>query len=213
MGLTRDGREKPGRQGDQVSAIDKHPMRERIIDALIAGESSDSIAKWCKPALHPSTIWRYKRRHIADLLAKLPHASKLLSVQQLQTVAPDLAAEVKQVKDAAGAVLKAAPLVTRVEKLVKGLEDATFDALADRERDLKGIAAVSGAFNKTVETLGRLQLHPGYVPGLPMGSGIHVHLHVGAAAQRSESPAESPSGEVITVEALEVDLTASRKLT
>lgn len=202
------GKARPPR--DLRLAVEKHPQYQQIVDAMLRGQSDLAISKWITPKVSRVSIAKFR---IKKLKPSIAAAAKIGHPSPPQSVTDDPSTRAHQAAHLARSGLLSAPLITRVEKMVQGLENATFDALADRERDLKGIAAVSGAYNKTVETLGRLQLHPGYVPGLPMGSGIHVHLHVGAAAQRSESPAESPSGEVITVEALEVDLTASRKLT
>lgn len=188
-----------------ASIIDTHPKRDKILEAILSGKSLRTVAKMA--GCSHTVVADYKRKVVAPAVRD---ARKLAASESLPADRREAIAETTNLTKR---VIRADPLRERVEKFAKGLENAFTDAMAEDERDLKGVAAVAGAALKAVETAAKLEQHPGFVPGLPVGSGIHVHLHVGAAAQPSESPAETGDGEVITVEALEVDLDSSRKLT
>lgn len=188
--------------------VELHPQRQKIIDALIKGESPRKIATWCAPKLHHATLYRYKRDNITGLLAQVPAAVKYLSDQRLAEVAPEIADSVRQSKSAASAILKASPLVARAERIGQYLDDALLDEMAKaKDRDPRAVAALASASFKGIESAARLELHPGFVQSAPVGTGVAIHLHIG-----QESTSESPGATTITVEAEEIDMSDARKL-
>lgn len=105
----------------KIGRIDSHPQRAKIIDAMLAGESSYMIAKWVRPSLDQSTIWRYWKSTVQPALQRNETSATIMqqqdSVSRLtQKADPDAAIAIKQ------AVLDGPVLAVR-DKRIGALQD------------------------------------------------------------------------------------------
>ena len=137
-----------------ISAVESHPMRQKIIDAILAGQTLKQITAWTVPSVSTASICRFKRnalaktgrvvnQAVADLIqsdANLPHYPDSRVSQSVTQVALAVASD-----PFLCAITKSA---TRRERWMKDIEDAgdygvdgpDYKALATLDRnDLTGL--------------------------------------------------------------------------
>jgi uncharacterized protein YdcH (DUF465 family) len=136
-----------------------HPQRERIIEALVAGESSYSVAQWCKPTVHPTTIWRFRRNCIAPKLSQVEQFAKSLQDNILQSANGNATVNPAVIQNAVSALAVADPLLNRVNRKYERYDDMI--AKAQKANDFGGFSAVDRAETQALrlhaELTGRLQ--------------------------------------------------------
>jgi hypothetical protein len=95
-------------------SLSDHPQRDKIIEALIAGQTPDAVAQWCKPPLHKTTIWRFRRSHIASKLSRIEETAKALQDNILQSAAGNQTVDPAVIQAATSALCTADPIMSRV---------------------------------------------------------------------------------------------------
>lgn len=152
--------------------VENHPQRKYIIDALLNGRPVRAIAATLDPALHYTSLQRYKKRHVRPAIAKAVAVAKLsgqvytntktIKTNDVETVSEDVAGVVL---DEATQALQTAPIVqpylARIRQHQATIDGAIEDAKKDKDgrtvaalvtTDLKGIeldARLTGALDTT----------------------------------------------------------------
>jgi hypothetical protein len=98
----------------QVPAIDTHPQRDKILEALLNNESPQSIAKWINPPINHTSIWRYRRNRIEPKLKQAAETAKTLQQNALLAARASVAVPDDVIRDAAYASVAADPIMSRV---------------------------------------------------------------------------------------------------
>lgn len=177
--------------GTPTPRIESHPQKNRIIDALIAGESPKSIAAWCNPSLDHTTIWRYRRKHFANAVDRAIASAKLLKTEDVSTEIAPTVVERQIVADATKADLGADPFVSRILRKYSNYE--ALQRYAVKKKDLKGFAAVDRAETSTMtlhaQLTGRLQQQ-----------GPSVAVQIVFAGDAQQKPANLPSIDVDVID-------------
>jgi hypothetical protein len=139
-------------------AVDTHPQREKIIDALMRGIGCKTIAKTVKPKISPVSIWRYQRDKLKPALARATEAGKSLVTADIPDVNGLTAQEAEIVKRETVAALDADPFIARVQKHEAVLDAAiTRTGLGEGEAfDPRALASLIGADVKRTELWARL---------------------------------------------------------
>lgn len=106
-----------------ASSIDRHPQRQKIIDALLAGESLRSISERVSPPVSFSAIHRYRSQVVAPALKNAAFATKVLARTDLVDPLSGPSPELARVINDTSAALKAAPVLAVRESRLARLED------------------------------------------------------------------------------------------
>ena len=174
----------------QQPVIDRHPQKQRIIDALLRQESPYSIAKWVNPPVNKVTIWRYRCSHIAPALQRAAARAKLLEKQGLAEPNTELSPEAKQIVAEAKLDLVEDPIMARVNAKYARFDQVIPGTIASK--DYAAFASVdkaeTAALRFHAELYGRLQ------PGTNFGQ---VQVVIGYAKpdtvdQDQENPDQEP---------------------
>jgi hypothetical protein len=145
--------------GYQQPAVDTHPQREKIIEALVAGESPQSISKWCNPPINHVSIWRYRRNRIEAKLSQVQQTAKALQDNIIQATRDNGVVDPAVIHAATSALTTADPIMSRVLAKYSRYDDML--AKAQETGDLGGFAAVDRAETQALtlhaNLTGRLQ--------------------------------------------------------
>jgi hypothetical protein len=152
-----------------ASAIETHPQRQKIIDAIISGQGCDTIARNAKPRLNKVTVWRYAKNVVKPALEKAAAGAKVLAAADLQLPPPNGITENQGAIDATRAVIAADPFVSRIQKQYDHLDEGY--RLAREARDPRAIAAVASADSRANELHAKLE---GRLDSQPTGSQVAV---------------------------------------
>lgn len=99
-----------------ASVIDSHPQKQKIIDAILAGETVRKIAAWAKPPVSFNAIQRYKAAIVKPAIQQSQAVARIIN----STAKQSLTAEEKQaVQDA----VQAAPVLAVRELRLARLQD------------------------------------------------------------------------------------------
>lgn len=146
----------------QTRLIDEHPQKDQIIAALVANESSRSIAKWTKPPVSHHAVSRYKclvvspavdcaksARYIADSkLARQPN-----DVLPSRTKAA-LKEQTKQVLEVATDP-RVQEYVTELDRHRDVIDRQV--AVADEAGDTRGLAAILTSDTNRIRTRAQIE--------------------------------------------------------
>lgn len=136
-----------------ISSIETHPQRQKIINALLSGSSLRQIAAWAQPPVTTAAICRWRQKATATLESARQQAKLVIANNDKDLL--DSNGEPK--RDVMQAVTRAAltaaadPFIARVEQL--RAERATVKAEAHGEGDYRAYAALDR------NDLTELQLH------------------------------------------------------
>lgn len=75
-----------------MTQVEKHPMRQQIIDGILAGESLAKIARTVQPPVHHSSLSRYRMTLLGNATSKIvgrSDVSKALSALGSSVGSPD----------------------------------------------------------------------------------------------------------------------------
>ncbi len=143
----------------QQPAIDTHPQREKIIEALLNEESPQSISKWVNPPLSHVAIWRYRSNKIIPKLSEVQRTAKAMQENILQAASKGIAVNPELFKAVTSAAVDADPLLQRINRKYERYENLASSAA--EVLDYQGFAAVDRAETQTMrlhaELTGRLQ--------------------------------------------------------
>ncbi len=135
-------------------AVENHPDKDRIINALLSGMSLRKLAATLDPPIHFTSLQRYKLQKVrpvtrnAHAIAKILGKSKAMTAEQLADVTRELATE------AILAAPVADPYLARTAQHRQTIDEALIDAKADK--DGKTIAVLIGTDLKGLELDARL---------------------------------------------------------
>ena len=141
-------------------ALESHPMLDRIIGALMKGDSLESIRVWAYPTPSRNSLFRFKKNRMARVIeAKAGAPRAMATALQEKGLLPDCA-EVDQVVAAtAGAIAMADPLLSQMSKhqhiINEVLDDPNVKPVAKMDAirtDLKRVemwAKLTGRLEKT----------------------------------------------------------------
>jgi hypothetical protein len=178
-------------------AIESHPQKQRIVDAILAGDSIDTIAAWCDPPLHRTTIARYKRDRVAPALRKQGESAKVLRENELLRQTVQDSGVGQEIATATRQALAGDPIISRLNRKFERL-DKRMVALAP-DASVDEFVKLEDAECKAIDRYGKAMLHPGFVaqaaPTTDNRTQIVVVLPSAQAAPRAIE------GEVIDVEA------------
>jgi hypothetical protein len=145
-----------------ASAIETHPQRQKIIDAIISGQGCDTIARNAKPRLNKVTVWRYAKNVVKPALEKAAAGAKVLAAADLQLPPPNGITENQGAIDATRAVIAADPILSRMEQ--RRLDRERLLKTAEDSADLRGWAAIDrndiSATELEARLTGRLDSQP-----------------------------------------------------
>ena len=141
-----------------ASSIDSHPQRQKIIDALIAGEPLRSIASRVSPPVSFTAIHRYRSNVVAPALKNAAFATKVLAGTDLVDPKLGTSTEFDKVVAATAAALKAAPILAVRESRLARLDDRArrMDiVMEDRAKDMDGVpGGTSGLLVRRLKSIG-----------------------------------------------------------
>lgn len=124
-----------------------HPQREKVIDAILQGESPASIARWISP-----TVSRQLIGNLASQVREQKRAAQLVSeVAKIKELALGVTNNLADENGFAKAAVLGARHISRVEQLLAPLERQVAEAEADGDR--QGLSSVA----KTALTAIRMQ--------------------------------------------------------
>jgi len=127
-------------------SIDKHPQRQEIHDAIMAGESLRKLATRLNPPVHHSTLSRYKSDYIAPAIRALrsnspkTQAIKKLAVQNGVTLGAQAERAIRNVPPATTSDVTglAHELQTRVRKTLSDIDRYKANAEDEEVYDSEG---------------------------------------------------------------------------
>ena len=124
-------------------SIEAHPQKHRIIEALLAGESTRKIAAWAKPRLSAMSVQRYKASIVKPAIERSNKRVSTLNrvkAQRVEGVTPELVQDALQsVTDAPVLALRNAR-VALLQSLVNKL-NLVIDARAEAYSEVPGGAS------------------------------------------------------------------------
>jgi hypothetical protein len=159
-----------------------HPQRDRIVDAIMRGDSVRAIAKWTEPPIHFTAIDRYRRSTVVPALRKQGDIAKTLRENEILRQTVQDSGSVAAISAATKAVIVDDPILSRMEKkysrydrnIAKAEQNDNFSAVATLD------AAETRAMTLHAQLTGRLQQN--------QSSGTLVQIAV-LAAPDSTQPA------------------------
>lgn len=151
-----------------TSIIDTHPQKDRIIEALVRGDTVDQVAAWVKPKIHRTTIFRYVKHKIAPAVRRQSEIAKVLRENEMLRSSASTDEGIRSIVDATKASINADPILDKVDFLWSEAKSGLSDA-----RDAGDLSARSRFLSvgaKIVDTEGKARLHPGFAPAVPQGN-------------------------------------------
>lgn len=157
----------------QTFAVDTHPQREKIIQALLDNEPPKKIAKWVNPPISHVSIWRYRTRKVKPVLERAVKTAKLLQTANVPLKDDKPTDTGIAAIDLARDALTDDPLLSRVLMKYRRY-DRWFDE-AERQNNFAALAnidrAETGALTLHGNLSGRLQAPNGSAIQIVIGDG------------------------------------------
>jgi len=146
-------------------AVDRHPQRQKIIDALLSGESPKSIVRWITPSIHFTNIFRYKRLVVLPALKRATQTAKILDQQDLNLAPVSPQIQENNAVVATSQALAEEPLLRRLSAKFARMDGAIKETLEAKDFDV--YARLEAVEARTLELLGKATMHPGFVASAP----------------------------------------------
>jgi hypothetical protein len=152
------------------TAIESHPQRQSILEALAAGQSPQKISKWCNPPLSHVAIWRYRRNHGLPAMQRAETIVKALQKQGLLKDGEEIGNRAEAIKTVTEQVALDDPILSRIQKSYDRMDGAfatitetkAYDQLAALEnaesRKIELHARVTGRLNDNAGTTNNVQI-------------------------------------------------------
>lgn len=175
-----------------ASAVESHPKRKEIIDALLSGESARSVVKRLGLSLSHHCLSRYMKENVAPALRRNTIASKVIRQSGLANERGELDENSRQVMDATKAALAANPIIARVEKKYSRYD--RWFAGAEEQGDFRALASIDGAESKALELHARLS---GLLDGPQSQSHSIVLIMPQSALPQAPAPRQIEQADVI----------------
>lgn len=165
-------------------AVETHPQREQIVQALINGETPKKIAKWVNPRLSHVAIYNYRNAKFQPAMNAAVTAATVASAYstaKLQEIADNPTRTNQALTELTQTALTADPIRARLAQH-QATVDATLERTVSGEKpDPRGVAALIAADLKSLELdcrlTGRLDTRPttgdvnlAVLVGIPRGS-------------------------------------------
>lgn len=160
-----------------VSTIESHPQRQKIIDALVQGQTLHQIAAWAEPKVTESAICRWRRKITLQTANAIDHAKALIANSDSSN-----SALTNQAANRAAMIAATDPFLSRVLELRR--ERAEVKGEARSEGDLRAFAALDRNDLSELELEARLT---GRLEG-PAAGTTTIYITM-AAAPPSATPA------------------------
>ena len=172
-------------------AVESHPQRKYIIEALTNGVPLRKLAATLDPPIYFTSLQRYKLAMVkpalrnAHALAQVLAKSKTISDEDLQQITATTAAQAIQAQP----VIQ--PYLARIAKHQETIDSAIVNAQADQ--DGRTAAALIATDLKGMELHARLN----HCLDAPAGPAIAIQIVVPTAAQVRTGPADD--GDVVDI--------------
>ena len=130
--------------------LGSHPMRERMVAAILEGATSTAIHKWVSPKVSRVTI-----SELARVVREQHQAALILEkAKQLQGIATQGDENLESVKNFTRQAVMGSEHLARIERLLTPLERQV--ALADSVNDRQGLSAVAKTALSAIRTQAEL---------------------------------------------------------
>lgn len=141
-----------------TTAVDSHVQRDEIINALLAGESTRTIALRVTPPVSHMSIARYKNLKIKAALLGNPN-----SFNDKQTNAPrrDEVENINRLANVTKQALDADYITSRINAKLARLDGAIAKTLTAKDYD--AYSKLETNDSKAIELLAKATMHPGFV--------------------------------------------------
>jgi hypothetical protein len=179
----------------QSSAVEDHPQRQAIIDALLAGESIRTVASRCVPPVSPASVQRYRAKVLKPAMriarAKLQQVQQLGSNAQSPVELSRLQADLNhRANHAAQRIENAAgPLLDRLAKKAHRREE--WFTIARAKQDTRGFAALDSVDSRDIELEAKL------TGAIQTGESININVLVAVPAASTPKPMQSSQPVII----------------
>jgi hypothetical protein len=168
----------------QRPAIDTHPQREKIIQALLDNEPPKKIAKWVNPPISHVSIWRYRSTRLKPVLKRAVNTAKLLQSANVPLSDGKPTAEGVKAIELAKDALVDDPLLSRVTAKYERYD--RWYSQAEETKDFGALASIDRAETTALsfhaELTGRLQ---------GATSGTLVQIVIGVLGENAEQKREN----------------------
>ena len=121
-------------------AVESHPQREKIIEALLNGESAKKIAKWVNPRLSHVAIYNFRNAKVSPALTGVSQIANSLQAKVIGTEVSSPESRQQAVKDATRTALTLNPILERMER--RRLDRERILQQAEADKDYRAWAAV-----------------------------------------------------------------------
>ncbi len=168
-------------------AVEAHPKRKQIIEALLSGASSRAVSRDIAPDISHQSINLYRRKVLKPAIRT---AAKLVSTNNS---ADSPARTTAELVETSRQVCAAAPFVERLRADESRLERALDGS--ERERDWKGLAAVARVKQGGI----RLEAELSGVLAAQQAGPVTNIMIVNASPEQVQTPIEVIDAEIIDV--------------
>jgi hypothetical protein len=142
-------------------AVDRHPQKQKIIDALLSGEPPKVIAKWCRPPIHFTTLYSFRKSVVLPALKRATQTANILNNKDLDLTPQTSLAENSSAIVATSQALETEPILRRLSAKFGRLDGAIAETL--QKKDFETYAKLETTETRALELLGKATMHPGFV--------------------------------------------------
>ncbi len=169
-----------------------HPQLKRVIDAILTGESCNSISKWVSPKVTRFTIAK-----LADVVRKQRDAARIIEkARQLQAATGEVSENGQLIDRLTRDAVMGSRHIARVDRILDPLERQVH--LADSENDRIGLSSVAKAALSAIRMQAELD---GSLASTTVNQTVN-HLSIMVMPNEPVAQAEQPTLD-ITAESIE----------
>lgn len=177
-----------------ISSLEFHPMRQKVIDARLAGQTFKQIAAWLQPPKSEAAICRFFQACAEMTDRAISQANR--AIANIDNTLPDSDGLARQAVMKATCAVAIDPFISRVHELRRDRQSVKDACLQATETpDLATWAKLDG------NDLKELELHARLAGRLDQaGAQVNVQIVIPATVEPRATPIDYASDDVLTID-------------